>query len=152
MNILDNSLCHCHEKDKIKLKNFDFDLFCCNCKYNINCCNIKSTLTQLIQRNTCKFCNKNLNKNDINRCKLYLNINNVINYSSNYENNYSFLLSYNNLYVEIFDFSFMFCFNNIQLNFQTINNLKCNEIIEKFIHKNIYIWFEENYRYFLNIY
>ena len=27
-----------------------------------------------------------------------------------------------------------------------------NEVIEKFIHKNIYIWFQENFKYFKNIY
>lgn len=152
MSNIDNSICHCNEFTKIRLKNFNFNLFCCNCIYDMNCCNLSSNLTKLVETKNCTICNKTLEEFDIHRCKLYLEIYDVIKNSNHFENNDYFITSYNNLYIRILDFSFSSSFNVAQLNFDTIHRLKFNEIIEKFIHKNIYIWFQENYKYFLNIY
>ena len=151
MSNIDNSICHCNESKKIKLKNFNFNLYCCNCKYDLNCCNMYLTYKDIINTKRCIICDENITEYDTKRCTLYLEIYDLINCSKDYDNN-SLITNYNNLYIRIFDFSFGYCFNVPELEFTTINKLNMNEVIEKFIHKNIYIWFQENYKYFLNIY
>jgi len=152
MSNIDNSVCHCNESKKIRLKNFNFNLFCCDCKYDLDCCNINTTLSEITNTKICQICNEDITGYDIKRCSLYLEIYDLITCSKDFDNNNSFITTYNNLYIRIFDFSFGYCFNVPELGFITINKLNMNEVIEKFIHKNIYIWFQENFKYFKNIY
>jgi len=152
MNEEDNILCHCNDNDKIRLKDFDLKLLCCRCKYQINCCNINETLSPLVKNENCTICEEQLTEYDIERCKLYLNIYDLIISSNSFDNFNYFSQGYNNQYIKMYDISFSFCFNIAELDFITIHKLTCNEIIDKFIDKNIYIWFRENFKYFKNIY
>lgn len=128
-----------------------FKLETCSCIKIINCCNLELIITNYLNYGLCDKCNKELTYYDVIKCKLYLKINKLITESTQYDSTqYNDVVSkYEKLYEKIVKKSIKYSFMFIDIN--GINKLQLNEIILKFIDKNIYEWYLNNMNYYLSL-